>query len=41
MELSNQEMELFFHFQASNQKNFFYKVFLIYSKKFNIDFQNT
>ena len=40
MELSKQEMELFLPLPGLWSKNFFYKMFLICSKGFKIDFQN-
>ena len=40
MELIKQEMELFHPLPDLWSKNFFYKMFLIYAKEFEIDFQN-
>ena len=40
IELSKQEMELFLPLPGLWSKNFFYKIFLICSKGFKIDFQN-
>ena len=40
MELSKQEMELFLPLPGLWSKNFFYKMFLICSKGFKINFQN-
>ena len=39
MELSKQEMELFLSLPVLWSKNFFYKMILIWSKRFNINFQ--
>ena len=35
-----QEMDYFAYLQASDQKTSFYKIYLIYSKRLKIDFQN-
>ena len=40
MELSKQEMELFLPLPGLCWKNFFYKMFLIWSKGSEVDFQN-
>ena len=40
MELSKQEMELFHPLPGLWSKNLFYKMFLIWSKEFKINFQN-
>ena len=40
MELSKQQMELFLPLAGLISKNFFYKMFLICSKRFKINFQN-
>ena len=40
MELFKLEMELFFLLPDLQSKNFFYKMFLIYTKEFKIGFQN-
>ena len=40
MELSKQEMELYLPLPGLWSKNFFYKMFLIWSKEFKINFQN-
>ena len=40
MEFSKHEMELFIVFPGLHSKNFFYKMFLIFTKEFRIDFQN-
>ena len=40
MELSKQEMEIFLPLPGLWSKNFFYKIFLIWSKGFKMDFPN-
>ena len=40
MELSKQEIELFLPLLDLWSKNFFFKMFLIWSKEFKINFQN-
>ena len=40
MEISKQEMELFIPFPGLRSKNFFYKMFLIFTQEFKRDIQN-